>query len=193
MKNFARMLLIGAYTVLAHTVSAQTLYDNFENKRLVSYPNSSGVLNQSGTNLENSGANRSTTCGSYTRSATTQYDYLIVKPSKMGDVSAYSSGEKRMTMKFRGPAAGTVVQISLQNTAKAQSNKHPSGRYAGNFKATTATANVWETLSFVFVPSSPENIDPTVGPKDVDRLVISIAPNTTSGETYYFDDLMGPE
>jgi len=193
MNLFAKLLLAGTGTLLAQAASAQAVYDNFESKRVVQYPNNSGTLNQAAANPDAKANNRSAVCASYTRNPSVPYDYIIVKPAKMGDVSAYVSGEKRLSMKFRTPAAGTVVQIALQNTAKAQGAKHPLGRFAGSFKATSTIADAWETLVFTFVPASPENLDPTVGPKDVDRLVISIAPNSNSGETFYFDDLMGPE
>ena len=196
MNTFTTYLLAaGLVTLGSRAASAQVLYDNFEDTRIVGYPIVNGTLNQSVANPGSNAVNSSPTCASYVRS-TGQYDAFVVKPSaantRMADVSAYAAGTKKISVKFRGPAAGLSVQAVLQNSAKNPSN-YPNGKYAGDFMATTTKANEWETLTFTFAAASAGNFDPTVTPTEVDQLVLLVQPNTTVSNTTYLDDIMGPE
>jgi hypothetical protein len=176
------------------STNTPVLLDNFETTRLLNYPTAQGTLNQAATNPGSSTANSSTTCASFARDGSQQYATIVLAPKagKFADVSAYASGALKMTMKFRSPAAGTAVQLVLQNRAKT-ANSYPNGNYAGTFNATTsATANAWETLTFTFTAGAGGTFDPTVGAADTDQLALLIAPGSSSASTYYFDDLTGP-
>ena len=190
--------LIGAAALVAAgttAASAQTLYDNFETTRLVSYPLAQGTFTQPIANPGSTAVNTSTSCALYTRDAAQQYAVIVVKPNnaKMADVSAYSAGTKKISVKFRSPAVGVVVQAVLQNTTRANTNNYPDGKYAGDFTATTTVANAWETLTFTYAAASAGNFDPLVTATDVNQLVLLVAPGTNNAATYYFDDLTGPE
>ncbi len=194
MKTFTKFLLAaGLVTLGSRAASAQTLYENFENTRLLTYGFINGALAPAANPGSNT-VNSSATCGKYDRDAT-QYAVVVMDPTNahMADVSAYSAGTKKMTMKFRSPGANTAVQLVLQNKAKTALN-YPNGNYGGTFNATTsATANTWETLTFTYTAGGGGSFDPTVTATDVDRLVMLAAPNTTAPTTYYLDDIMGPE
>ncbi|WP_035557408.1 T9SS type A sorting domain-containing protein [Hymenobacter sp. IS2118] len=193
MKIFTSMMCLAALAA-GTQASAQTLYDNFENTRLVSYPVALGVLTQNAPNPGTNTVNSSPTCALYTRDAGQQFAVIVVKPNNraMADVSAYVAGTKRISMKFRSPAVGTVVEAVLQNSRLNTAN-YPTGKFGGDFRATTTVANAWETLTFTYVPGTGGNFDPAVKPTDVDQMVLLVAPNTNTGETYYMDDLTGPE
>lgn len=184
-------------TCSALAASAQTLYDNFETTRLVSYPYTSGVLTQTVANPGANTVNGSPTCARYVRDAGTDYDVIVVKPTaapgKMANVSAYVSNSKFITVKFRSPAAGLQVQLVLQNSARANTNTYPNGKFGGDFNATTTVANAWETLIFAYTAAGTGNFDPTLTANDVDQLTLLITPAVRNGNTYYLDDLMGPE
>ncbi len=193
MKIFTSMMCLAALAA-GTQASAQTLYDNFETTRLVSYPVALGVLTQNAPNPATNTVNSSSTCALYTRDAGQQFAVIVVKPNNraMADVSAYVAGTKRISMKFRSPAVGTVVEAVLQNSRLNTAN-YPTGKFGGDFRATTTVANAWEILTFTYVPGTGGNFDPAVLPTDVDQMVLLVAPNTNNGGTYYMDDLTGPE
>jgi len=184
--------LMGPELVPASTTTP-VLLDNFETTRLLNYPTAQGTLNQAAANPGSSTANSSTTCASFARDGSQQYATIVLTPKagKFADVSAYASGALKMTLKFRSPAAGTAVQLVLQNRAKT-ANNYPNGNYAGTFNATTTAANAWETLTFTFTAGAGGSYDPTVGAADTDQLALLIAPGSSSASTYYFDDFTGP-
>lgn len=196
MKIFTPLLLAAGLALVGGRASAQVLYDDFETTHLVTYSYVDGTLDPAANNPGSNTVNSSAKCGSYARSAA-QYAVVVLNPTaapgRLADVSAYSAGTKKITLKFRSPGAGTAVQLVLQNKTKAATG-YPNGNYAGTFNATTsATANAWETLTFAFTAGAGGGYDPTVTANDVDQLVLLIAPNTTATPTYYLDDIMGPE
>ena len=195
MNTFTKMLLAGASALLVQTASAQTLLDNFENTRLLSYPTSGGVFAAGVANPGTNAVNPSTTCASFARNPAIQYDYLVIRATSGNNfvsVADYATGVKRISLKFRSPAAGVAVQLVLQNAAKVASG-YPNGNFGGTFNATTTAANAWEVLTFTYTAGTGGSFDPTVGPTDVDRMTILVAPNTTNGATSYLDDITGPE
>ena len=194
MNNFTRMLT-AALLVAGTQASAQTLYDNFEATRIVSYPTVQGVFTQNAANPGSNTVNSSPTCALYTRDGGQQYAVIVVKPNNavMANVSAYAAGTKRISVKFRSPAVGVTVQAVLQNSVKSNTNMYPNGKFGGDFNAVTTVANAWETLTFTYTAAGAGNFDPTVLPSDVDQMVLLVAPNSNNAATYYLDDLMGPE
>ena len=195
MKIFTGLLVATALAVSGLHASAQTLYDNFEATRLVAYPTAQGTFTQNTANPGSNTVNSSATCALYTRDAAQQYAVIVVKPNnaRMADVSAYAAGTKRISIKFRSPAVGTVVQAVLQNSVKSNTNMYPNGKFGGDFIATTTVANAWETLTFAYTAAGAGNFDPTVLATNVDQMVLLVAPNTNTGATYYLDDITGPE
>ncbi|AMR29270.1 hypothetical protein A0257_20660 [Hymenobacter psoromatis] len=196
MKIFTTFLLASGLATLGNrAASAQVLYDNFENTRIVTYGYVSGALApvpNPGSATTTNTVNTSATCGKYDRDAS-QYAVVVMNPTNayMADVSAYAAGTKKLSMKFRGAGPGIVVQLVLQNKAKAAVNVYPKGDYAGTFSATTAAAaNNWETLNFTFAARDNDN---TVTATTVDQLVMLVAPGINTATTYYLDDIMGPE
>jgi len=196
MHTFTKLLLLATLALAGHSATAQTLYDNFETTRLVTYSYVDGTLSQATANPGSSTVNSSATCAKYDRSAS-PYAVIVINPTaspaRMANVSAYSAGTKKISMKFRSPGPGVAVQAVLQNKTKAAIG-YPNGNYAGTFDiTTTAAANTWETLTFNFTAGGGGSFDPTVTANDIDQLVLLVAPNTTATPTYYLDDLMGPE
>lgn len=174
--------------------TAAVVLDDFETTRLVAYAdNKQGTLDEAADNPFKTAPNTSAKVAKYVRSADFDYATLSIKTKsgKFSDVAAYTTNGQRLTMKFLSPGPGTKVQLVMQDASKVM---YPLGNYAGDFFATTsAAANTWETLTFAFVPGNPGNtFDPTVKSTDIDQIAVLIAYNSKSGDTYYFDDLMGP-
>jgi hypothetical protein len=197
MNNFTKLLCATALvTGASQLASAQTLYDNFETTRIVAYPAVEGTLVQNAPNPGSNPVNTSTTCGAYTRLGSAKYAVLVVKPNnaRMADVAAYATGgAKRISIKFRSPAVGVTVGAVLQNSTKSNGTAYPSGKFGTEFSAVTTVANAWETLTFTPSVSSGGSFDATVMSGDIDQMVLQIASGTNNADTYYLDDIMGPE
>ena len=195
MRFFTQLLCTAALAALGTQAAAQTLYDNFETTRLVAYPVVEGTLVQNTANPGSNAVNSSATCATYTRAGGAQYAVLVVKPNsaRMADVAAYAAGTKRITMKFRSPAAGVTVGAVLQNSTKSNTLPYPAGKFGTEFTAVTTVANAWETLTFTASPAGGGNFDATVLSTDIDQLLFQVAPNSNNAGTYFLDDITGPE
>ena len=195
MKIFTKALLASILAAGAVPAAAQTLYDNFENTRLVSYPVVEGTLTQNTANPGINAVNGSPICATYVRAGGAQFAVLVVKPNnaRMDNVAPYAAGTKRISIKFRSPAVGVVVGAVLQNGAKANTLPYPAGKFGTEFTATTTVANAWETLTFTSSAASGGNFDPSVLATDIDQMLFQVAPNSNNAGTYYLDDINGPE
>ncbi|MBT9394153.1 T9SS type A sorting domain-containing protein [Hymenobacter sp. NST-14] len=194
MSIFTRLLataFLAAAAPLA-SASAQVLYDNFEDVRLLNYVRTDGTFTQNAPNPGTNAVNSSATCGKYVRNAGVEFDVIQIRPgvisNKLADVAAYADGTKKLTLKFYSPAVGVPVQLVLQNAGKVTT--YPNGNFGGTFNATTTKANEWELLTFTYAAGTS---DPTVTSTDTDQIVMLIKPGSFTGDTYHFDDLMGPE
>ena len=195
MNNFTKLICAAALVAAGTTAaSAQTLYDNFETTRIVSYPIVEGTLVQNAANPGSTAVNGSPTCASYMRGAG-QYSVLVVKPNnaKMDNVTAYTvGGAKRISVKFRSPAVGVTVGVVLQNSRLNTAN-YPTGKFGTEFTAVTTKANDWEVLTFTPTAAGAGNFDGSVMATDIDQMLFQVAPGTNGTATYYLDDIMGPE
>jgi hypothetical protein len=173
--------------LVAGGLHAQTTWDNFEDSRKGTYGFINGAFIPYSQNPAPGGSNNSLVAASYTRNAAETFD-VIVLDGQMADLSDYLSGAKQMSIDVWSPAAGTTVQITLENSTLAQPANFPEGRHSV-YLATTTVAQQWETLTFSF-DNQP---DASVANDNVDRIVLLFAPNTNTGDTYYWDNLNAPE
>lgn len=178
--------LIFTLIIIASSVQAQVVWDNFEDTRQGTYGFINGSFIPYFENPDKTG-NTSQVAAQYTRNAGELFDVIILDAA-MADLSDYLSGTKQMSIDVWSPNAGTVVQITLENDVLAQPANFPTGRHSV-YLATTTVANGWETLTFTF-DNQP---DATVANDNVNRIVLLFAPNTNTGDTYYWDNLNGPE
>ncbi len=195
MHTFTKLIGTAALVASGAAASAQTLYDNFETTRLVSYPIVEGTLVQNAANPGSNAVNGSTTCASYARAAAAQYAVLVVKPNnaRMADVTAYTvGGAKRISVKFRSPAVGVTVGVVLQNS-RLNTAAYPTGKFGTEFTAVTTKANEWEVLTFTPTAASAGNFDANVTATDIDQMLFQVAPNSNNAATYFLDDIMAPE
>ncbi len=176
------------FLVLAtFSISAQVVWDNFEDTRIGTYGFTSGTFIPYGENPAPGGSNTSLVAAAYSRNPAEAFDVIILD-ELMADLTSYRTGDKSMSIDVWSPAVGTTVQITLENSVLALPDNFPAGRHSA-YLTTTTVAQQWETLTFNF-DNQP---DPTVADDIVDRMVLLFAPNTNTGDTYFWDNLMGPE
>ena len=169
------------------SLSAQTVWDNFEDSRKGTYGFNSGTFIPYGENPAPGGSNNSLVVGTYSRNPAEAFDVIILD-ALMADLTAYRTSAKSMSIDVWSPAVGTTIQITLENSVIALPDNYPTGRHSIYF-TTTTVAQGWETLTFNF----GEQPDASVSDTNVDRIVLLFAPNTNTGETYFWDNLNGPE
>lgn len=179
-------LLFFIFILAGSSLSAQTLWENFEDTRKGTYGFINGTFIPYFENPDKVG-NTSLVAAQYTRNSAELFDVLILDAA-MADLSDYLSGAKQMTMDVWSPEAGTTVQITLENDVLAQPANFPTGRHSV-YLATTTVAMGWETLTFSF-DNQP---DASVANDNVNRMVLLFAPNTNTDGTYYWDNFNGPE
>jgi hypothetical protein len=168
-------------------LSAQQLWDNFEDTRKGTYGFINGTFIPYQANPAPGGSNTSLVAAEYTRNGAEAFDVLILDGA-MADLSDYLSGAKQMSIDVWSPNAGTTIQITLENSTLALPANFPTGRHSV-YTVTTTVAQQWETLTFNFI----EQPDAAVDNSSVDRIVLLFAPGTNTADTYYWDNLNGPE
>ena len=172
------------------SVFSQILWDNFEDTRIGYYEFVHGGMT---TRFENpnpaSQVNNSSLCAQYVRNPGETYDVIvIVANGPFSDLTDYLNGSKKMTVDVFSPAVGIPLQITLEDSAIAGATNYPDGRHS-IYTATTSVANEWETIEFTF-DSRPDN---TVPDANVTSLILLFDIGNNTNDTYYFDNLYGPE
>jgi hypothetical protein len=166
---------------------AQITWDNFENSRKGSYFFENGVFIPYQENPDQSGVNTSQVAAQYIRDPGAQFDVIVIQ-NQMLNLSDYLTGAKQMSIDVWSPAAGTTVQITLENSTLAEPANYPTGRHSV-YLASTSVANQWETLTFSYF----EQPDASVANNNVNQMALLFNPGGFTNETYYWDNLRGPE
>lgn len=111
-------------------------------------------------------------------------------PKKITAVDAYATYlgiPPKIKMKvYTAAPAGTLVEIHLGS--KRGNNYYPAGTHS-QYQAYTTKINEWEELEFKFsqIPQGSET-----SADQIDQIVLMFNPNSSTSDTYYFDDLTGP-
>ena len=182
------------FTLLILTIplfcSSQILWDDFEQNRIGYYEFTHGGMTTRFANPDpSSSVNNSELCSEYVRNAGELWDVLvIVANGPMYDVSDYVNGNKKMSVDVFSPAAGIPVQITLEDSSLAGATNYPTGRHSIYLGVTTVT-NEWETIELTF-DSKP---DPAMSDVGLTSVILLFNGNTNTNDTYYFDNLYGPE
>ena len=186
MKNKLYILLMLAFPFLS---SSQILWDNFEDTRIGYYDFVHGGMT---TRLDNplpNAINSSELCAQYVRNPGETYDVIvIVANGPFLELTDYINGTKKMTVDVFSPAPGIPLQITLEDSSIAGGSPYPDGRHS-IYTAITTTANEWERIEFIY-DSRPDN---SVSDIDVTSLILLFDIGNNTNDTYYFDNLYGPE
>jgi hypothetical protein len=185
-------LLLLTFLITQGTVISQTLtYDDFEGKKCIHYSDKTGVLDSMATNPKPDSVNKSKKCGLYVRNGSKKFDNIKMKlPSNLTNVESYATYlgiPPRFKMKiYTGAPAGTLVEILLGR--ESGNNDYPSGTNS-QYQAYTTVTNQWETLEFKFsqIPQGSET-----STKQIDQVTLLFNPNSSTSDTYYFDEITGP-
>jgi hypothetical protein len=191
---YKRSIFISAGIVMAvSSLIAQTsIYDTFEGQKLVHYASKTGVLDSLAKNPAPDTVNPSSHCALYVRNASKKFDNIkMALNGRLADVSLYATylgipPQLKMKVYTTAPA-GTLVEILLGNSKG--NNDYPAGTNS-QYQAYTTKSGQWEELSFKFsqIPEGSET--PTT---NVNQLTLLFNPNTMSSDTFYFDEIRGPE
>ena len=179
--SFVFILLTG------FSLSAQQIWDNFEDTRQGTYGFISGTFLPYGENPAPGGSNTSQIAASYSRNPAETFDVIILD-APIADLTDFRTGARSLSIDVFSPNPGTTVQITLENSVTALPANFPTGRHSV-YLATTTLTDTWETLTFNF-DNQP---DASVPDTDADRLVLLFATNTNTGDTYFWDNLNGPD
>ena len=166
------------------TLTYDFTFENFDDKRNISYLSSTGTLQQAISNPNPSGVNTSAKVGRYDRNSTQQYDVLVYQVSQITDASQYSTRKKKFVMDINTNAPpNTLVFIQLENSATATSTNFPTGRHS-RYVGFTSVQNQWERIEF----DLDAVLDSSVPSNGVDRIIVLFNSNSFTGDTYYFDN-----
>jgi len=160
-------------------------------KKWCSMVQKNGVLDTAAKNPAPDKVNNSAKCAMYVRNHGKKFDNIKMNiAGKLSDVSMYATYvgiPPKFKMKVYTTApVGTLVEILLGN--KIGNNAYPDGTNS-QYQAHTTVSNAWEELEFKFA-QIPEGSKTSA--TDVDQITLLFNPNSSTSDTYYFDDLTGP-
>lgn len=183
------LVLVSSLLLTSGLSFAQQNYDDYSGKKFLTYGAKNGTLDTAFKNPASNPVNSSPTCAKYSRVNETYASIRMYPKRKLSDVTLYATYEPtapRIKMKvFTKAPVGTKVELQL---GKRGENSYPVGVHSV-YQAVTTVQNAWEELSFTFSHTPTESL---VKSTDIDQLTLMFAPNSTSADTYYFDDLTGP-
>ncbi len=186
------VLLLSVFLLQINSVNSQSqVYDDFDGKKLIFYGLKNGVLDTVTQNPAPNSINSSSKCAMYVRNQTKKFDNIKINISgKLSDVSNYATYTgipPKIKMKIYTTAPpGTLVEILFGK--KLGNNAYPDGTNS-QYQAHTTVSNAWEELEFKFAQIPEGSLTSTT---QIDQITLLFNPNSSSSDTYYFDDLTGP-
>ena len=186
MKNIFYMMII---MFLPFFSSSQILWDNFEETRIGYYDFVHGGMTTRMDNPLPNNINSSELCAQYVRNPGETYDVIvIIANGPFLELTDYINGTKKMSVDVFSPGPGIPLQITLEDSSIAGATNYPDGRHS-IYTATTTATNEWEKIEFIY-DSRPDN---SVADIDVTSLILLFDIGNNTNDTYYFDNLYGPE
>ncbi|MHA7056918.1 family 16 glycosylhydrolase [Aquimarina sp. M1] len=136
-------------------------------------------------NPDTNEVNNSSQAGRYVRDNTELYDVLFFDTNFITDASAYVSEDKRFAMDvYTSAPVGTIISWQLEASSLSNPSNYPTGRHSV-YQAAVKEQNSWHTLEFI-ITGTPDLI---VEDSQIDNIVFLFGPNSTSGDTFYIDNL----
>ena len=167
------------------TYSAGTTFEDYEATHNLTYLSSDGTYSPTIANPSATAPNTSAHIAKYARKATATYDVLSFGTAAIKDGSAYVAGTKALALDvYTSAPVGTVISWQLESSAASTPGNYPAGRHS-IYQAVVQKTNAWHTLTFTYA-SSP---DASTADASVDRAVFLFAPNSSTGDVYYIDNL----
>jgi len=170
---------------VAPDMALDTMLDDFDSYRRLSYSTISGSLNFQAANPAPDAINNSTLVAQYQRDAASLYDVIMAQTTDITDVGPYIRGEKAVYLDvYTAAPVGTELLVQFENGNTATSGNYPTGRHS-KYIAHTTVQNGWQRLKFVL----EDRIDGATTDSQVNSIVLLIAPNSNNGNTYYLDNV----
>jgi hypothetical protein len=171
--------------------SQGVVFDNFEGTKFLYYGERTGVLDTLAKNPAPNKINASEKCGLYVRSGAKKFANIKMNLLQLpGNVAAYATYlgiPPKIKMKvYTSAPPGTLIEVLLGS--RNGNNDYPAGTHS-QYQAYTTVSNQWEELEFLFsqIPQGSET-----SASQINQAVLLFNPNSSTSDTYYFDDLRLP-
>lgn len=159
-------------------------FENFDDPENVTLATVTGTLTEVA-NPAPSAVNSSSNSGKYTRNAAEAYDLLVYDTSLITDADSYAARDRQFYIDlYTSAPAGTVLLLQLEDSSSATPSNFPTGRHS-RYQVETSVQNAWERVELRYL----DRPDASVASNAVDTMLLLFEPNTSSGNTYYFDNL----
>lgn len=136
-------------------------------------------------NPDTSGVNTSALVGEYVRNSAELYDTLGYVTSAITDGGEYTSGARKLYLDVYTTApVGTEILIQLEDGNTTTGANYPTGRHS-RYQAFTGVQNAWERIEVGYL----DRPDTGTSDSSINNLVVLVAPNSTTGDTWYVDNL----
>lgn len=179
--SYTRSLNVKVSPVLAKAVTL----DDFELNRTLAYTMVSGTFNAAAANPAPDAINGSAVVARYVRNSTQAYDVIIASTAAITDASTWLKGSRAFYLDLYTDApVGTPLLVQLENSAVATAANYPAGRHS-KYIATTGVRNAWQRLKFLL----QDRIDDATADTAVNQLVLLLAPNSLTSNTFHLDNL----
>lgn len=184
------LVLILSLLFVTEILFSQENYDNFDGAKFQNFGLVNGIL-AIVTNPSIENINSSAKCAKYIRADTIQFDNIKIYPyRKLTDINPYATNtgtppQFKIKVYTTAPIG---TEVELQAGRKTDDN-YPTGIHS-RYLAITKVQYAWEELTFSFLEIPTGSL---VAGNDIDKLVLFFSPSSFNRNTYYFDDLTGPE
>lgn len=163
---------------------------DFDTVKRISFADYNGQLDTMMLNPKMIGANTSSMCARYVRSANTFDNIKFHIKTEFTDVSAFAQANTPNKIKLSilsNMPVGSRIEIQL---GAREMTTYPEGIHSV-YIATTTAQRQWETLTFNLTSNLSGNGGFT-NAGSCNKMVVLFNPNSTTKDTIYFDDVMGP-
>lgn len=169
---------------VAPEISQESIFDDFEANRNITYTSMNGTMTEAVTNPAADATNSSTVVAEYVRDSASQWDAILGDTTLVSDAAPFVTGTKAFYLDvYTSAPVGTEIIVQLENSNVATAANYPSGRHS-KYAAYTTSTNTWQRLRFQMA----DLIDGSTASTDVNQVVLLLDPNNFTGHTYYLDN-----
>jgi beta-glucanase (GH16 family) len=170
-------------TKLPDTFTPGVVYEDYQTVHNITFRDAIGTYTPNTANPSATGINTSTNVGKYVRKSTELYDNFSFNTT-LTNVGDFKKGTKKFAMDvYTSAPVGSIISWQAESNASIPSN-YPAGRHSV-YQGVVKQSNAWHTVTFTYA-SSP---DASTLDSEVNRFVFLFEPGTSSGNTFYFDNL----
>ncbi len=170
-------------TKLPDTFTPGVVYEDYQNMHNITFRDAIGTYTPNTANPNASGINTSSNVAKYVRQSTELYDNFSFNTT-LTDIGDFKGGVKKFVMDvYTSAPVGSIISWQAESSASVPSN-YPVGRHS-IYQGVVKQSNAWHTVTFTYA-SSP---DASTLDSEVNRFVFLFEPGTSSGNTYYFDNI----